>query len=233
MDRQITDILIERFREKDTESRLDKEQFQSLFREAVRDYYPKLREKYAGQSIYGISFEIGGVVQKVYAESFETYIYFNTEEMYQENSKDCEEEEKSFYRFEAWAEWDVVQAESPLFKKVQEYLQQNSLEMCCSVADGENGLEEEAAAWYREEELALEEAFEEECGEIRMWMAEVLGGLRKEGFWEKEGNAGLYVLPFGGECDIETEELIETYHMMDLGCHGKEYLDYLKENDTF
>ncbi len=40
------------------------------------------------------------------------------------------------------------------------------------------------------------------------------------------------MLPFGGECDIDKEELIQTYEMMDLGCHGTEYLDYLNIFDV-
>lgn len=225
---QIMKDLMERYQKKDMESRLDKEQFQTLFREAVKDYYPKLKKQYADQSIYGISFEIGDVIQKVYTENFQTYIYFNTEEMYQEAIEDCEEDEKSYYRFEAWAEWDVVCAESALFEKVQNYLEQNSLYACNSVSDYEDNLETAAAAWYQENHSEFEEAFEEECSQIRMWMAKVLGELRKEGFWEKQGSTDLYVIPFSGECDVETEELIQTYHIMDSGCHGTEYVDYLK-----
>ena len=79
--------------------------------------------------------------------------------------------------------------------------------------------------------MDFEEAFEEESKEIRFWMAEALGELRKEGFWEEQGNAGIYVIPFGGECEIDNEELIQTYHKMDLGYHGTEYLDYLASFD--
>ncbi len=46
-------------------------------------------------------------IQKVYYDSFKTQVYFNTEEDYQENIEDCEKEEESYYRFEAWAEWNV------------------------------------------------------------------------------------------------------------------------------
>lgn len=228
MKEQAVESLMERYGKKDLESRLDGEQFQALFREAVKDYYPKLKEQYAGQSIYGISFEIGGIVQKVYAENFGTYIYLNTEEMYQENIQDCEEDEKDYYRFEPWAEWDVVCIESEFFKRIREYLEQNSLYVCNSVSSCGDRLDREAAAWYQENELAFDDAYEEECSQIRMWMAEVLGQLRKEGFWEEQGNAGLYVLPFSGECDIDTDELIETFYIMDGGYHGTEYVDYLK-----
>lgn len=62
-------------------------------------------------------------------------------------------------------------------------------------------------------------------------MAEALGGLRREGFWEAQGSAELYVIPFGGEGDIGTEELIESYSVMDAGYHGTEYPDYLKSCD--
>ncbi len=53
------EILTERYQKKDMEIWLKKEQFQSLFLEAVKDYFPKLKQRYADQTIYGISFEIG------------------------------------------------------------------------------------------------------------------------------------------------------------------------------
>ena len=77
--------LIERFENKDMGSKLDKEYFKGIYKDAVREFYPRLKEKYADQSIYGISFEIANVVQSVYADDFKTFVYFNTEEMYQEN----------------------------------------------------------------------------------------------------------------------------------------------------
>lgn len=233
-EKQVANYLINRYQTRDMTNRLDKQQFQNLFREAVKDYYPKLKNQYADQTIYGISFEIGGIIQRVYADNFATYIYLNTEEQYQENIKDCEEDEKSFYRFEAWSEWDVVSAESELFENLQDYLTQNSLYPCLICTDylnPQDDLEDNVAIWYEENESALDEAFEEESGQVRMWMAEVLGELRMEGFWEEQGNPGLYVIPFGGECEIETEELIETYQLMDAGYHGTEYIDFLKSCD--
>lgn len=233
--KQMVEGLLNRYQNRDIESRLDKDRFQKLFREAVKDYYPKLKGEYADQSIYGVSFEIGGIVQTVYAENFGTYIYFNTEEMYREKSKDCQEDEKDYYRFEPWEEWDAVFAESVLFGNLRDYLKQNSLYVCFGVCshswDYRDKLEEAVAAWYEENEFAFEAAFDEERRQIRMWMAEVLGQLRKEGFWEEQGSADLYVIPFGGESDIETEELMETYRIMDAGCHKGEYLDYLKSCD--
>lgn len=233
--KHVVAALKERYQNRNVESRLDRGQFRTLFREAVRDYYPRLKTKYANQSIYGVSFEIGGVVQTVYTENFGTYIYFNTEEMYQEKIKDCEEDEKGYYRFEPWAEWDVEYAESVLFESLRDYLKQNSLYSCldmCSVSSNyRDRLEEAAVAWYEENEIVFEDAFDEECRQIRIWMAEVLGELRKEGFWEEQGSADLYVIPFGGECDIETEELMNTYRIMDAGYHKAEYLDYLKSCD--
>ncbi len=224
---QIIQNLTHRYQNDDMESWIDQQQFQMLFQKAVKDYYPKLKKQCADQSIYGISFEIGGVIQKVYLDPFETYIYFNTEEQYQEQIEDCEEDEREYYRFEAWAEWDVTTAESALFEEIQNYLSQNSLYFC-SDSSRYNDLEEEAVEWYQENEDEFEERFDKECSQIRMWMAEVLSALRKEGFWEEQGNTDLYVLPFGGECDIDTEELIETYRLMDVECHQTEYIDYLK-----
>ena len=220
--------LMKRYQKKDMEIWLEKEQFQSLFREAVKDYYPKLKEQYADQTIYGISFEIGNTVQKVYYENFKTNVYFNTEEAYQESIEDCEEEEKIFYRFGAWAEWNVECAESPLFEKLEEYLDANSLHECsCIIEKDKDKLDEAAFEWYKEKEAEFEEASEEEAEQIRMWIAEALGELRKEGFWEKQGNAEIYVIPFEGEDEITAEELMETYHIMDKGCHGTEYEEYI------
>ena len=225
---ETVNCLMERYQKKEMGGRLDKKQFQSLFREAVEDYFPGLKEYCADESIYGISFEIGGIVQKVYAENFKTYIYFNTEEQYQEQIKECEEEEKIFYRFEAWgADWNIVTAESDLFERLQDYLEQNSLYACTECFSPDYGLDDEAAAWYEENQITFDDAFEEERQQIRIWMAEALGGLRKDGFWEGQGSAGLYVIPFGGEGDIDTEELEETWLLMDEGYHGNEYLDYL------
>lgn len=232
---QIIEELMKRYESKDMTSRLDKGLFKALFKEAVKDYYPKLKQQYIDQSIYGISFEIGNVVQRIYAEDFHTIIYFNTEELYQEKIEGCEEKEKGYYRFEAWAEWAVESAKSSLFDKVQAYLKQNSFVDCPNISDYRDVLEKEAEAWYEEHafdlEIAFEKAFEEERKQIRLWVAESLGELRKEGFWEEQDNPDLYVIPFGGECDIEKEELEKTYHEMDLGCHGTEYLDYLEYLD--
>ncbi len=55
----------------------------------------------------------------------------------------------------------------------------------------------------------------------------ILGGLRKSGFWEEQGNTGIYAIPLEGECGISAKELEETFQIMDQGCHGREYLDYL------
>lgn len=234
---QMAAYLIERYQKEDMQSRLDREQFCALFREAVKDFYPKLKKMYADQTIYGISIEIGDVVQSVYKDSFVSYFYLNTEEQYQEQIKDCEEDEESDYRFGVWSEWEPVETKSELFEKLQDYLTQNSLYECTvlsspSELDYQKALGDAAVAWYNDNSSDFEDAFDEECSEIRLWMAEALGELRKEGFWEKQGNAELYVIPFDGECEIETEELIETFLLMDAGCHGTEYIDYLESCDS-
>ena len=71
--------------------------------------------------------------------------------------------------------------------------------------------------------------FETERENIRLWLAEGLGQLRKEGFWEQQEVSDIYVIPFEGEDEISTEELIATYNEMDQGHHGSEYLEYLEE----
>lgn len=58
------------------------------YKEAVKEVFPRLQNKiYKEQKIYGISFEILQLVEKVYLEEdhYGTTIYLNTEEMYQEN----------------------------------------------------------------------------------------------------------------------------------------------------
>lgn len=232
--RQIVEGLMERFQKRDMGSGLDRGRFQALFQQAVRDFYPGLKEQCGERSLYGVSFEIGDIVQSIYAEYFEVYVYFNTEEGYREKSRDCGEDEKDYYRFEPWAEWDVVNARSPLFDRLRDYLEQNSLHacrLCASGPDYRDRLEERAAAWYEKNAAVFEKAFERERRQIRGWMAEALGGLRREGFWEAQGSARLHVIPFGGEGDIGTEELLESYLVMDAGYHGAEYPDYLKSCD--
>lgn len=224
------ETLMERYRSKDMDSRLDKDKLIGLFQEAVKDYYPQLKQKYAGQSIYGISFEIANVVQRIYDDDFYTIVYFNTEEMYAESIENCEEEEKDYYRFEAWAEWDMATAESVLFGQIQDYLKQNSLNLPLSISKYADCLPEEVTEWYEENEIEFEDAFEEEREQIRMWMAEALGTLRKEGFWEEQGNTDIYVIPFAGEDDIDYEEIVQTFLEMDQGCHGTEFLDYLEDD---
>lgn len=227
----IIETLTDRYKTKNLDSKLDENKFKKLFKEAVIDYYPQLKKEYAGQSIYGISFEIDGIIQSVSADDFNTGVYFNTEEMYAEKIKDCEEDEKDYYRFAPWSEWNAAIAETTPFEKLQDYLKQNSLKLPYNIADYADDTSEEAVSWYKENELAFEDAFEEEAEQIRMWVAETLGDLRKEGFWEEQGNADIYVIPFSGEDDIDYEEMVQTFRVMDQNCHGSEFLDYLAEQE--
>lgn len=197
---------------------LDKKWFMDKYKEAVKEVFPRLQnEIYKEQKIYGISFEILQLVEKVYLEKdyYGTTIYLNTEEMYQENLDDEEDdggEEEGmewYYRFCIF-EWDVLEGDTALFKEVKEYLQENYIKV------GDEGNRE------------LEEKAEQEAAQIRMWQAEALGELRKEGFWEEQGNKDIYVIPFSGEgCD--EEEHIRLFEKMDLGVHGTEYVDHLEE----
>lgn len=181
---------------------LDKQHFIDLFKAAVQDIYPQIKEKYQEESIYGLAFEIANTVCMVYAEDFGTNIYLNTEERYQKAIEDCDEEEQGYYRFSAWAEWISESADTEHFRQLQEYLQAN-----CPTDD-------------EDEDGAIEQ--------IRRWQAEALGQLRAEGFWEKQGNPDIWVIPFEGEDEISVEELAETYKEMDRGYHGEEYLMYLE-----
>lgn len=186
-------------------AQMDKKHFIDLFKAAVQDIYPQIKEKYQKESIYGITFEIANTVCMVYAEDFGTNIYLNTEEHYQEAIEDCDEEEQGYYRFSAWAEWIPESADTELFKELQEYLQAN-----CTTDDEDE-----------DEDGVIEQ--------IRHWQAEALGQLRAEGFWEKQGNPDIWVIPFEGEDEISVEELAETYKEMDRGYHGEEYLMYLED----
>ena len=210
------------------ESTLNKQQFTDLYKAAVKDIYPKLKKKYKGESIYGISFEIADIVQGVYVDHFRTFIYLNTEERYLKQMADCDEESKLDCRFDPWSEWEVTEGINPLFEKVEEYLLNNSFFVYLLADSYEQALPKGMVEWYDKMYFKLEDAFEKEKQTLRMWLAQALGELRTEGFWESAGNPQLYVIPFAGEDDIETPELIETFQIMDQGCHDSEYIDYLK-----
>lgn len=179
---------------------LDKQCFINLFKAAVQDIYPQIKEKYERETIYGISFEIANTVCRVYAVDFGTHVYLNTEERYQEAIVDCDEKERGYYRFSAWAEWIPEIAETELFKELQKYL----LATCLMDDEGEV------------------------AEQIRYWQAEALGQLRVEGFWEQQGNPDIQVIPFEGEDEVSAKELSETYKEMDRGYHDDEYLVYLE-----
>ena len=189
-------------------------------------------EEYSDSAVYGISFEIGSVVQSVYYNNFNTYIYFNSEEEYEENIRECDEEERDYYHFEPWAEWNVTNAESELFDRLRDYLELNTLCECSAYSDHRDALPEGAAEWFEENETEFDDAFDEECYLIRMWMAEVLGELRREGFWKGLGKDDLLVIPFGGEDDIEADEMISAFEVMDAGAHNTEYTDYLRSSSS-
>ena len=208
------------------------EQFNALFREAVVDFFPKFIDKHKGQTVYGISFEIGNLVQFVYEEDFETYLYFNTEEEYCKQIKNCAEDEKLYYRFEPYAEWDVVAADTKAFKKLQKFLMRNSLYYCTVYYNYNHLLSKEAADWFEENSTDFEENFDCERATFRSLMAGVLCNLRQEGFWKEHGLENVYVIPFEGEDNLPLEEKIATYLQMDFGCHAGEtdYLEYIKSS---
>ena len=232
-DEQIAKQLLNQYKRDDAGSSLTPEvvaQFNALFREAVVDFFPKFVEKHKGQTIYGISFEIGNLVQFVYEEDFEAYLYFNTEEEYRKQIKDCAEDEKLYYRFEPYAEWDVVPADTKAFKKLQKFLMQNSLYYCTVYYHYDHLLSKEAVDWFEENSEDFEENFDSERAMFRTLMAGVLCNLRQEGFWKEQGLEKLYVIPFEGEDELPFEEKIATYLQMDFGCHAGEtdYLEYIK-----
>lgn len=232
-DEQIAKQLLKQYKKDDTGFLLTPavaSQFIALFREAVVDFFPKFVEKHKGQTIYGVSFEIGNLVQFVYEEDFEAYLYFNTEEEYRKQIKDCAEDEKSYYRFEPYAEWDVVAANTKAFKKLQKFLMQNSLYYCTVYYHYDHLLSKEAIDWFEENSEDFEENFDSERAMFRTLMAGVLCNLRQEGFWKEQGLEKLYVIPFEGEDELPFEEKIATYLQMDFGCHSGEtdYLEYIK-----
>lgn len=223
--------LKEIYEKKTFESALEKRQFMDLYKAAVKDFYPSLQKEYEEESIYGISFEISDIVQKVYRDPFFTFIYFNTEEEYLEAMKDCDEDEKLECRYEPWSQWMVLESETALFGEVEQYLLNYSLYACMNLENYEEALPQDMKEWYDKQFSEIESAFEQEKRAVRMWLAEALGELRTEGFWESVGNPEIYVIPFGGEEDIKTEEMIATFQMMDQGCHDSEYIDYLKNKE--
>ncbi|WP_251614729.1 DUF4303 domain-containing protein [Pumilibacter muris] len=213
-DEQIAKQLLNKYKKDDAGSSLTPEvvaQFNALFREAVIDFFPKFVEKHKGQTIYGISFEIGNLVQFVYEEDFETYLYFNTEEEYRKQIKDCAEDEKLYYRFEPYAEWDVVPAGTKAFKKLQKFLMQNSLYYCTVYYHYDHLLSKEVVDWFEENSEDFEENFDSERAMFRTLMAGVLCNLRQEGFWKEQGLEKLYVIPFEAEDELPFEEKIATY----------------------
>ncbi len=229
-ERDVLGRLMAVYESRKLESQLDKQTFIKHFKEGVKDIYPKLKEKYDDESIYGISFEIANTVQKIYAEDYNTIVYLNTEENYKEAIEDCEEDEMSYYRFCAWAEWSPESVPSDAFDELQDYLWENGFGFYNDMTtDKEKELSEEVKEWYEDAEDDIEDLLEEENKNIRFWLAEALGQLRKEGFWAQQENADIYVIPFEGEDEISDEELIETFQLMDQGCHGKEYLEYLED----
>ncbi len=197
------------------EGNLEKERFIELFKNAAKDIFPKIKEKYEGETIYGISFEIANTVCLVYDADFETYVYINTEERYAEAIEDEEEEDNIYFRFFAFGEWTPETCESESFTELQKYLLAN-----CSTDDDDEDED------YDEDE-------NEDIVKIRYWQAEALGQLRDEGFWAEQGNPDIQVIPFEGEDEISIEELAENYKTMDRGYHGDEYqqyIEYLEEN---
>lgn len=236
-DKQIAKQLLMKYQKDDTGMLFTPEiaaQFNALFREAVIDFFPKFIEKYKEKNIYGISFEIGNLVQFVYEEDFETYLYFNTEEEYRKQIKDCAEDEKLYYRFEPYAEWDVVPADTNAFKKLQQFLMQNSLYYCTVYYHYDHLLSSEVSDWFEENSTDFEENFDCERTMFRSLMAGVLCNLRQEGFWKEQGLENVYVIPFEGEDELPVEEKITAYLQMDYGCHSGEtdYLDYIRSSSS-
>ncbi len=182
---------------------MDGAEFTKYYKEAVKDFIPKLTREYDG--LYGVSFELAGVEQDVYYDKdrFNCFAYVCTEEMYRENA-DEEDGTDWYMRFGVWGEWEPIQADTPPFAKVKEYLQQ-------SVKPGEDG-----------------RITEEETLEIRRLQAKAIGELRAEGFFEEQGCSDIYIVPFEAE-GADKELHAELFKEMDRGVHGGEYLEHLND----
>lgn len=78
--------------------------------------------------------------------------------------------------------------------------------------------------------MSFEEEFDYERIIFRTQMANVLGKLKKEGFFAQFGLEKLYIIPFNDEDNVPIEELIGTYLMMSFNgeAYENEYLEYLK-----
>ena len=231
--KQIAQQLINRYKTGNTQSLFNSEiqnQFITKFYYAVKEFLQEfVFDKHKGQNIYGISFEIGTLFQSVYAEDFETYLYFNTEDEYNKQIKGCTEDEKLYYRFEPYAEWDVVSADTKAFGELQSFLMENTL---CNYNRYElfkSLIGKEAYEWFDENFFEFEENFNKERALFRYLITYVLGILRKECFWKLLGLEKLYVIPFSPEDEIPLEEIFGSYLIMDQNCHANEtaYIDYL------
>lgn len=230
---QIAQQLINRYKTGNTKSSFNSEiqnQFIAMFYSAVKEFLQEfIFDKHKGQNIYGISFEIGTLFQSVYEEDFETYLYFNTEHDYNKQIKDCGEDEKLYYRFEPYAEWNVVNANTKAFMELQSFLMKNTLCNCTKYELYESLIGKKAYEWFDENFYEFEENFNKERASFRYLITYVLGILRKEGFWKLLGLEKLYVIPFSSEDEIPLEELFGSYLIIDQNCHANEtaYLDYL------
>ncbi len=182
---------------------MDGEEFIRYYKDAVKEFFPKLAREYDG--LYGVSFELAGVEQDVYYDKdrFNCFAYVCTEDMYREKA-DEENGTDWYYRFGVWGEWEPIQADTPLFAKVKEYLQ-NSLK-----PDEDGNIPEE------------------ETDEIRALQAKATGELRAEGFFEDMGCTDIYVVPFEAE-GADKELHAKLFREMDGGVHGGEYLEHLDE----
>lgn len=182
---------------------MDSVKFIECYKDAVKDFLPKLEREYDG--IYGVSFELAGVEQDVYYDKdrFNCFAYVCTEEMYREKAGE-EDATDWYYRFGVWGEWEPVQANTPLFGKVKQYLQN-------SVKPDEDGI-----------------IPEEQTDEIRGLQARAIGELREEGFFEDIGCPGIYIVPFeaeGGDKELHAK----LFKEMDRGVHGGEYLEHIDD----
>jgi len=177
--------------------------FIKYYKDAVKDFFPKLMREYDG--LYGVSFELSGVEQEVYYDKdrFNCFAYVCTEEMYNEKAED-EDGTDWYMRFGVWGEWEPVRADTPLFEKVKEYLQN-------SVKPDEDG-----------------NIPEEEIDEIRGLQAKAIGELREEVFFEKCGCSGIYIVPFEAE-GADKELHAKLFKEMDKGVHDGEYLEHLDD----
>lgn len=203
------------------DSKIDKEVFKDLVKKAVKSYVLNLLNEEKQSHIYGLAFEITGIVDTSWCYHNNLCMRWCSEELYKEHrytEQDDSTEENLYYRYDAWSNWVVSMYENDESYELAKYLWINRLPDEDEFGDAYPEDEEtpELAEWFDELDYGC---YEYEVKQIRYYMAEALGELRKEGFFTEVCENDLIVIPYEGEGEIEPQEVRETFELMDCGTH--------------